>query len=137
VAILVDTGVLLAAADTDDAEHRRCAELLRNRRGELQVPAPVIPETAWQIERNLGPRSEAAFLRLITAKHLHVIDLTLTDWARCADLIDTYADLGLGLVDASIVAAAERLDITTIATLNHRDFNVVRPVHTKTFELIP
>ncbi|MEP7114488.1 MAG: hypothetical protein ABI862_14580 [Ilumatobacteraceae bacterium] len=37
----------------------------------------MIPETSWQIERNLGPRSEAAFLRLITVGDLQVIDLIL------------------------------------------------------------
>jgi len=137
MAIIVDTGVLLAAADTDDTDRDRCSKLLRDHRGDLHVPAPVIPETAWQIERNLGPRSEAAFLRLITSQHLRVIDLTLTDWERCIDLIDTYADLGLGLVDASVIAVAERLGVTTIATLNHRDFTVVRPAHCDAFHLIP
>jgi predicted nucleic acid-binding protein len=39
--------------------------------------------------------------------------------------------------DASIIAIAERLDLTTIATLNHRDFAVVRPAHCDGFELIP
>ena len=137
MAVIVDTGVLLAAADTDDADRDRCSELLRTHRGKLWVPAPVIPETSWQIERNLGPASETAFLRLITGEHLRVIDLTLTDWGRCIDLIDTYADLGLGLVDASVIAVAERLGVTTIATLNHRDFAVVRPAHCDAFELIP
>lgn len=137
MAVIVDTGVLLAAADNDDEDRDRCSELLRAHRGELWAPAPVIPETAWQIERNLGSASEAAFLRLITGEHLRVIDLTLTDWGRCIDLIDTYADLRLGLVDASVIAVAERLGVTTIATLNHRDFAVVRPVHCDAFELIP
>jgi uncharacterized protein len=137
VTIIVDTGVLLAAADTDDADHDRCAALLRDHPGELHVPAPVIPETAWQIERNLGARSEAAFLRLITSERLHVVDLTLADWARCIALIETYADLGLGLVDASVIAVAERLPLTTIATLNDRDVRDVRPAHTKAFDLIP
>lgn len=35
--------------------------------------------------------------------------------------------MGLGLVDASVVAIAERLGAIIIATLNHRDFRVVRP----------
>ena len=137
MAILVDTGVLLAAADTDDQDHQLCASFLKTTRDELLVAAPVLPETSWQIERNLGPRSEAAFIRLITTRRLTVIDLTIEDWERCADLIEAYADLGLGLVDASIVAIAERLGVTTIATLNSRDFSVVRPEHCDTFELVP
>ena len=32
---------------------------------------------------------------------------------------------------------AERLGQTAIATLNHRDFRVVRPKHCEAFELLP
>lgn len=85
----------------------------------------------------MGPRSESAFLQLITTRQLQVIDLVIADWERCIELIDTYADLGLGLVDASVIAIAERLKVTTIATLNHRDFTVVRPAHCKAFQLLP
>jgi uncharacterized protein len=73
----------------------------------------------------------------IAAGELAVIELTQTDWLRSAQLIEIYADLGLGLVDASIVAVAERLKLTEIATMNHRDFAVVRPVHCDAFELLP
>ncbi|MDP9441702.1 MAG: hypothetical protein M3P34_05925 [Actinomycetota bacterium] len=31
----------------------------------------------------------------------------MADYERCVDLIEDYADLGLGFVDASIVAVAE------------------------------
>lgn len=105
--VIVDTGVLLAAADHDDADHAACAAVLRENRGNLVVPGPVVPETAWQIERNLGPRSEVGFLRLITTGELHVADLTVSDYERCITLIETYDDLVLGLVDASIVTVAE------------------------------
>jgi predicted nucleic acid-binding protein len=129
--------VRLAAADQDDADHLVCAELLRDHRGELVVPGPVVPETAWQIERNLGPRSEAGFLRLITSGELEVDDLTLSDYERCIILIETYQDLALGLVDASVVTVAERHNVVTIATLNERDFRVVRPRHADAFDLLP
>lgn len=49
----------------------------------------------------------------------------------------TSADLPLDLIDASLVAVAERLGLTTIATLDHRDFRVVRPTHCDAFELVP
>jgi predicted nucleic acid-binding protein len=135
--IVVDTGVLLGAADADDADHDRCSAVLRDHRGELRVPAPVVVETAWQIETNLGPPSEARFLRLVTGGELEVVELNLDDYRRCVELIETYTDMGLGLVDASVVAIAERLEVSTLATLNRRDFTVVRPGHVDAFELIP
>lgn len=68
-----------------------------------------MPETAWLIESRLGQSAEATFLRLITTGILQVIDLGLPSYARCVELIAQYADLGLGFVDASIVAVAENL----------------------------
>lgn len=135
--IVVDTGVLLAAADTDETDHKTCVGLLREHRGQLRVPAPVVPECAWQIEGHLGPAAEARFLRTIVTGELVVIDLTVADYARCAELIETYADLGLGLVDASVIVTAENLAVDTVATLNRRDFTVVRPRHVQTLTLIP
>jgi len=38
---------------------------------------------------------------------------------------------------AESIAAAERLGITEIATLDRRHFGVVRPAHVVAFELIP
>jgi hypothetical protein len=40
-------------------------------------------------------------------------------------------------VDASVVVVAERLEETTIATLDHRHFSVVRPLHAEAFTLVP
>jgi predicted nucleic acid-binding protein len=43
------------------------------------------------------------------------------------ELVVQYADLPLGAVDASVVAIAERLGVTEVATLDRRHFTVVRP----------
>jgi len=59
------------------------------------------------------------------------------DWLRIAELVGTYRDLPLGTVDASIVAAAERLDLTSVATFDRRHFGVVKPLHAEGFELLP
>jgi uncharacterized protein len=137
MAVLVDTGVFVSAADADEPRHHQCAQMLDEHRGELVVAAPVVPETAWLLEARLGPSAEVRFLRLVTAGELRVIDLVLADYQRCVTLIERYVDLRLGLVDASIVTVAENLGVTTLATLNDRDFRVVRPRHVDAFELIP
>lgn len=43
----------------------------------------------------------------------------------------------MGGTDASIVAIAERLGVTQIATLDRRHFGVVRPNHVDAFTLLP
>lgn len=60
-----------------------------------------------------------------------------SDWLRVAELVAQYDDLPLGTVDASVVAAAERLGITEVATLDRTDFSVVRPAHVPRFSLMP
>ena len=54
-----------------------------------------------------------------------------------AELVERYADLPLGAADASVIALADRLDIREIATLDHRDFTVVRPRHVDALTLLP
>ena len=135
--IVVDSGVLFGATDRRDRHHQACAELLTTHPGPLLAPVPVVVEAAWMIESRLGPAAEADFLQGAASGEPRLVELEAGDWARAIELIRTYHDLGLGLVDASVVAVAERLGVTTLATLNHRDFTVVRPRHVDAFELLP
>jgi hypothetical protein len=136
--IVVDTGVLLAVADADDRWHTASTELLASYPSDqLILPAPVIPETGWMIAAVLGPTTEAAFLASVAAGDFTITDLTPVDWERVAELVERYADMNLGTVDAAVVAVAERLNITTLATINPRDFRVVRPAHCDAVELLP
>jgi predicted nucleic acid-binding protein len=134
--LLVDTGAFLASADRREAQYSACVEVMRANRGELAVTAPVVAESAWIIERRLGVAAEAAFLRLVTTSAVRVVDLTADDYERCVALVEQYADLGLGFVDASIVAVAERTGVVALATLDHRDFRAVRPSHVAAFDLV-
>jgi predicted nucleic acid-binding protein len=47
-----------------------------------------------------------------------------------------YASLHLGLVDASIVALAEELDVLRLATRDVRDFSAVRLGDGRAFDLV-
>jgi predicted nucleic acid-binding protein len=73
----------------------------------------------------------------VTTGAVRVVDLTADDYERSVALVEQYADLGLGFVDASIVAVGERLGVVAPATLNHRDFRAVRPSHVAAFDLVP
>lgn len=136
--IVVDTGVLYAAADQRDGDHVACAAILdAYPSAHLVVPAVVVAESSWLIGDRLGAPVEAAFVASVAAGDFTVADLTDDDWSRVAELTERYTDLDLGLIDASVIAVAERLNVVTVATLNDRDFNVVRPRHVPALELIP
>jgi predicted nucleic acid-binding protein len=138
--IVVDTGPLVAAANHDDRDHGRCVDLMggaARARRPLLVPAPVIAEVCYLLERERGSRIEAAFLRSFRGRSFTLVALTLADLDRMAELVDQYADLPLGGVDAAVIAIAERLNVTDVATLDRRHFSIVRPRHTKAFTLLP
>ncbi len=135
--LLVDTNVWLAAADRRSDRHSDCAQVVRVHSGELASTVPVIAESSWLILDRLGAGAQADFLRMVASGRRRVVDLTGADWSRCLELVEVYADLRLDLMDASIVAVAERLGVGTVATLNHRDFTVVRPRHLDALELLP
>jgi predicted nucleic acid-binding protein len=60
-----------------------------------------------------------------------------SEWSRISELMNQYADLPLGIVDASVIALAERHGLAEIATLDRRHFSVVRPRHVGNFTLLP
>ncbi len=135
--LIVDTGPLVATANDRDPDHLSCRGLLETHPGPLTTTGLVIAEAGWLIRRQLGTTAETTLYRAIAAGEIHIETLTSSDWARIADLIDTYADIALDAADASLVAIAERLDQSIIATLDQRDFRIVRPTHTDAFELLP
>ena len=135
--LVIDTGVLVAAADRTDRHHTRCAAVIRDDPGPLVTTAMVIAEAAYLLERELGPVAEAALYSSIISGDLLVETLGPRDWERIRQLVDAYADLPLGGTDASLVAIAERLDVTRVATLDETHFRVVRPVDCDAFELVP
>ena len=135
--IVVDTGPLYAAADSSDAHHAACSALFTNPADQLIVPVSVVVETSFLIERHLGPTAEAAFLRSLVPAGVIVEQLGEDDLARMAELVTTYADMPLGAVDASVVAMAERLGVTTIISLDRRHLSAVRPRHATAFTLLP
>lgn len=83
------------------------------------------------------PDIEATFLDAVAAGEFEDVPLVENDLKRMAQLVRTYADLPLGAVDASVIAVAERLKLTDVATLDRRHFTVVRPNHVNALNLFP
>lgn len=123
--------------DADDAHHAASLELLETHPGPLLVPTLVVTEVTYLVGTRLGWQAEVRFLGDLAAGLLTREPVDPSDLLRIAELVARYHDLPLGSVDASVVAAAERLGVTTIATTDRRHFAVVRPAHTDAFELVP
>ena len=128
---------MYAYVDVDDRHHAECLELLEEHPGPLFVPVLVVTEVAYLVGSRLGSDAEVRFLGDLAAGSLLAEPVSAGDWLRIAELVALYRDLPLGTVDASVVAAAERLNLTQVATLDHRHFSVVRPSHVAALELLP
>jgi predicted nucleic acid-binding protein len=97
----------------------------------------VVTEVAYLIETRLGHDAEVRFLGDFAAGNLIPEQVAAEDWLRIAELVQIYSDLPLGSVDSSVIAAAERLSISDVATLDRRHFTVVRPTHVAALNLLP
>jgi predicted nucleic acid-binding protein len=136
--IIVDTGVLYALADRRDSHHAACVRWLVSEPRPLIVPPLVVAEACYLIGRHLGTEAEATFLDAFgPGQALTLGDLIPDDTKRMAALVRQYADLGLGGTDAAVIATAERLGATRVATVDRRHFTVVRPAHVEALTLLP
>lgn len=137
MALICDTGPLLAALDASDPDHEPCAHLLLECEEDLVVPALVLAELDYWCARRLPGQAWLVFLDDVLAGVYRVEPPSTVDLARCRVLQARYDDLTLGVVDASVIALAERLGESRIATLDQRHFRAVRPAHVETLSLLP
>lgn len=137
MSLVLDTGVLLAGMDADDDHHGPCRALIRDARELRVIPAPVLPEVDHFMRLRLGHVAFRDLLTEIRRGTYSVEDTTSADYDRVDELVAIYADLGVGFVDAAVLAVVERLGETKLATLDHRHFRVMRPRHRASIDLLP
>ena len=101
------------------------------------MPAPVLVEFDHFASRQHDRRAVGALLEEIERGVYEIEDLLASDHRRVRELLDTYADLRVGFVDAAVLAIVERLREPKLATLDHRHFAVMRPRHVEALELLP
>ena len=136
MAVIADTGALIALANANDQYHRPIRQFFGANREPVIIPCPVVPETCFILRTSMGAAVELEFLRSIRG-HLMLEHYTAADAARVIEINEKYRDAEFGFVDATVMAMAERLNIQTVLTVDHRDFSMFRPMHCPAFHLIP
>ncbi len=126
MALLLDAGILYAYYDKRDAWHAASLELFRAEQGGLVVPAPVIVEVDYLLGKRLGREARMMFYRGLTEGNYFVVDLVGEGYKRVFELNRQYADLELGFVDAAVVAIAETLSLSRVATTDRRHFGALK-----------
>ena len=134
---LLDSSFLFTLINQKDVNHAACVAVARDNTLQKHLLVTVIPETCYLLHRWLGHAVMRAFIQNLQDPIWQIEQVQPQDWARVDELLNQYADARLDLVDATLVAAAERLNIETILTLDQRDFRLIRPKHVDYFSILP
>jgi predicted nucleic acid-binding protein len=89
----------------------------------LLVPAGILAEIGYLVERRLGVKVLEAFLVDLEQRAFSLVN-SEDDLPRVRELVLRHADLPLGLADAIVIACAERHG-GKVMTLDRRHFGVV------------
>lgn len=135
--ILVDSSFLYALFRKPDPDHLPVRAVFQTVRADFIIPQVVLPEAAWLFNRAGGMPLVTTFLDLLTAVQLPLESVTYTDVQRASELLRQYPSAKLDLVDCCIVALAERLEITRVASLDRRDFSIMRTQAGGFLEILP
>ena len=122
-ALICDTGALLdylVAGAPDHLLFRNAIDQARTR----YVPALVLAEVDYFLRHER--RAMWAFMQDVARGAFTYAQPSLDQLSRAMEIDRRYADLGLGLVDGSVVALAEALGIRRLATRDVRHFAAVR-----------
>lgn len=134
--VIADSGFVVALANRSDQRHAEVQPIYMQY-PKIFLPQLALVEVAYLIGRDAGISTVVKFLKGIPDSRFELIESTAQDVARTADILKQYADSKVDFVDASVMAIAERLKITTVLTIDRRDFSLFRPSHCQGFRLLP
>jgi uncharacterized protein len=123
--VVVDTGAMIALIDAADRNHEAICGLYEEAPHRWVLPWAILPEVDYLLEHHLDSAAAAAFRADCAAGAFRIEWGNDADLSRAHAICTQYESLQIGLVDASVIAIAERLNAAAIATLDLRDFGAV------------
>jgi uncharacterized protein len=132
-ALICDTGALLDYVVKSAPDHERFRRAIDRARTRY-VPGLVLAEVDYFL-RDERKAMKALADDLVRGAFTYAAP-TVDQLARAMEIDRRFGDLGLGLVDASVVVLAEDLGVRRLATRDVRDFAAVRLQDGSAFELV-
>ena len=97
----------------------------------------MLAELDYLLATRVGQDAERALLAEVGRGVYRLAEVTAEDIAAAEGVIARYADLGIGLADASIVVLANRYGVRDILTLDERHFRAMRGMDGRPFRILP
>jgi predicted nucleic acid-binding protein len=135
--IVLDTGGLYAALDANETLHGRAMAAL------LAAPPPrllspfVLAELDYLIAARVGHSAQVAMLDEVVRGSYQLEPFGPDDVGFIRRVMEKYADLRIGLADASVVVLANRHRTTDLLCTDERHFRVLRSSAGRPFRLLP
>jgi predicted nucleic acid-binding protein len=137
MALICDIGGVFGLYDADDAHHEAIKVVVEKESGPLFLPVVLLAEIDYLLSTRLGQQAALDFLESVEQGAYLLVPMLSADLSRSLELIKQYRDLELGIADAAVAAAAERLGIYRLLTLDERHFRTVKPKGSDHFVLLP
>lgn len=134
--IVADTSGVFTALDRSQPAHERVRELVEQE--DVLILSPfVLAELDYLLATRISTSASVELLRDVEEGAYELAAFAADDVGRARRLVERYADLEIGLADASIVLLAARYGTDRVLTLDERHFRALRTVQGKQFTLLP
>ncbi|HVH29243.1 MAG TPA: PIN domain-containing protein [Vicinamibacterales bacterium] len=135
--IVLDTGGLYAALDANERLHGRAVAALVAARPPRVVSPFVLAELDYLIASRVGHEAQMALLEEVTRGAYQIEPFSSEDVGHSRRIMERYADLRIGLADASVVVLANRHRTLDLLCTDERHFRALRGTGGKPFRLLP
>lgn len=135
--ILVDTSGVLAWIDGSQRLHGETAKAMATQDGPLLLSPFVLAEIDYLLGTRVGQSQQHRFLGEVARGAFELASFDPPKIEKALGIMRAYADLSVGLADASICVLAEETDCRTVLTLDERHFRVLTGPGGKPLRLLP
>jgi uncharacterized protein len=135
--ILVDTSAALQLASSTAQRHADVRTVVEDLAGPFLLSPFVLAELDYMLGERHGQDAQLAMLGEVTEGAYELTDFSRADVEAAAAVIRRYADLEVGLADASIVVLAERHQTVDVLSFDSRHFRAMRGPGERPFRLLP
>lgn len=135
--IVLDTGGLYAALDANETLHGRAVAALVAATPPRVLSPFVLAELDYLIAHRVGHQAQMALVDEVTRGAYQLEPFPAEDVGHARRIMEQYADLRIGLADASVVVLANRHRTRELLCTDERHFRVLRGTGGRPFRLLP